>query len=1460
MNKYIHLIIALLLLTSSNFMAQTPTWTLTGPNLFPVKTIGQVHGIGRISQLKFHATDANKMYCTSATGGLWYSSNKGVSWSVLGTDQYNYSSASIAIDPTNDQIIYWGTGDANYYSNGSGVLKSTDGGQTFTLSNTGMGNKLVIDILFLPTDHNTLIAATNGGIYKSTDAGANWSLKSVSDAFQDICFNVGSNGQTIYATSDNGYYRSVDAGNTWTKINSVFTFGGGGTRVAVTAADANVVYVVNTGAADVSEVYRSTDGGATFTAKRTELTKKLTGYDASSTGQGNYNFDIEASPTNANELYICAHIIWRSTDGGATWNQQQASWAYELHTDQHQLVFDPYVAGKLWNVNDGGVFSNTTQGTGSWTNNSDGLACTEIGDNAAATSNVSADYAYIGTQDNGGFYYKTGTWYNDAGGDLYAEEFFDYLGNNVYNSESSSRKTLPNTSKNLNLPFTVSGSLKPKYAFTPANTAIGYCSANNVIYRCSNLSATTLTWTQIYTLPSGNVADMEVDPGNADVLYIINNGSNVYRSDNATTSATFTTLTLPQSTSGEGYLAPIKSSNVVFAAAYNKIYRSADKGATWTQTTGFPSAVVKGLVHDRFSTNEAVYACYNLGVYYNDNTLNNWTNYAQGLPIISDISTLMIYNNAQNQGLLRVSFYGRGMWESPLVSTYQNITVTLTSPTNGASFTDPATINLAATAAVATGNITKVEFYNGNTLLATVTNAPYTFTWSNVPFGTYSITAKAYDNTGASKTSTVANITVNLVCAKQSGTAFGTSPAYAVGSEFDKASDGNTSTFFDCNAANGGYTGLDLSTAKKINAIRFYPRAGWESRMDGGKFQGSNVSNFSTGVTDLYVISGSPSSGWNEVASLSASTFRYVRYLSPNGGYCNIAEMEFCGVNNLSPTVTLTAPANHALYPIVPATVNLSATANDADGTITKVEFYQGNTLLGTSNASPFAYSWTNVAAGTYYLSAKAYDNLGAIGTSNIDTIIVGNQNPIVSITSPLNNAMFSQPATITINATASDPDGTISKVEFYNGNTLLGTDNSAAYSFVWTGVSAGNYQITAKAYDNSTGVATSSIINVTVGNQNPTVFITTPANNSSYTAPASINLAALASDPDGTITKVEFYNGANLIGTGNSGNPFTFSWTNLAVGTYTITAKAYDNLSGTSTSSAITVNVSTSCAAAAWNSSSIYTQGMQASYNGHMYTANWWSQNNRPDQNIGQWTDNGPCAAGNQSPTVSITSPLNNTTFGAPASITIDATATDGDGTITSVKFYNGTTLLSTDNASPYSFNCTNVAVGTYQIVAVATDNSGTSTTSIGITVVVQTIDCNGDVGGAAFVDSCSICAGGNTGIVPILNSGACTTSANEISKNNFTIYPNPNAGIFSINLQNMNSENVMVKIYSMEGKLVFEKSYNTTSSSLLENFDLTDVSSGIYIVNIYAGTFVGTQKIQIQGAIKPKNKSRLK
>jgi hypothetical protein len=187
-----------------------------------------------------------------------------------------------------------------------------------------------------------------------------------------------------------------------------------------------------------------------------------------------------------------------------------------------------------------------------------------------------------------------------------------------------------------------------------------------------------------------------------------------------------------------------------------------------------------------------------------------------------------------------------------------------------------------------------------------------------------------------------------------------------------------------------------------------------------------------------------------------------------------------CLANQL-PTISLAATASSLT---APANVTLTATALDTDGSITKVDFYSGPTLLNSDVSAPYSYSLTNVVAGNYSYTAKVIDNCGGITTSAISPIVVGssgNKAPVVSITSPSNNASFNAPASITISASATDADGTISAVQFFNGATLLGSDATSPYSFVWSSVATGTYSITAKATDNSGAVATSTGVSVKV-------------------------------------------------------------------------------------------------------------------------------------------------------------------------------------------------------------------------------------------------------------------------------------------------------------------------------------------------------------------------------------------
>ena len=187
---------------------------------------------------------------------------------------------------------------------------------------------------------------------------------------------------------------------------------------------------------------------------------------------------------------------------------------------------------------------------------------------------------------------------------------------------------------------------------------------------------------------------------------------------------------------------------------------------------------------------------------------------------------------------------------------------------------------------------------------------------------------------------------------------------------------------------------------------------------------------------------------------------------------------------------------------------------------------------------------------------------------------VSSNVPPAVSHTSPANGASFTASANIAISANASDSDGSINRVEFYQGTTLIGTATVSPYTINWNNVAAGNYSLTARAVDNLGAATTSSPVSVTVNAPNapPTVSLTSPANGASLTAPGNITIAANASDGDGSINRVEFYQGAALLGTATV-SPYTINWNNVAAGNYSLTARAVDNLGAATTSSPVTIN-----------------------------------------------------------------------------------------------------------------------------------------------------------------------------------------------------------------------------------------------------------------------------------------------
>jgi len=590
-------------------------------------------------------------------------------------------------------------------------------------------------------------------------------------------------------------------------------------------------------------------------------------------------------------------------------------------------------------------------------------------------------------------------------------------------------------------------------------------------------------------------------------------------------------------------------------------------------------------------------------------------------------------------GALAIAFQPHVALGATKAADWKVLTTTLTSPVSGTTYVAPAAITVSANAIAASGTIAKVTFYNGNAAIGVDTVAPYSIAWSNVPAGRYVLMAVATDNRGTSVASIGVNVTVNAPTALAPVVTL-TSPAN--GTQF--VSPASISSTAQASETGGSISKVVMYLGAQSQTVLAAPYTATWLNTPAGSYQAYAVATDGAGVS-------------------KTSTAATVTVTNPNA----------------PPTVAITAPANGSSF-VAPASVSLAAGASDSDGTVTRVDFYAGATLVGSSTVAPFAATWSNVPAGSYSFTAVATDNAGAKTTSAAIGATVAPAAPgvaVVSLTSPANGAHFAAPSAITLTAQASEPGGSIkSVVLFVMGSDVPKTVVASPYTATWLNMPAGTYSLYALAID-AAGVTTkSATISITLdaataSNVAPAVNLTAPASGTSYVAPATVNLAASASDSDGTISKVDFYAGTTLVGTATTA-PYALTWSNAAAGTYSMTAVATDN-SGAATRSAaisITVNSSTST---------------------------------------------------NVPPTVSITAPAGGTTYVAPATVYLTANAADAGGTVSKVDFYAGATLVGTATTAPYAGTWSSVAAGTYSMTAVATDNSGAATRSAAVSVTVN-------------------------------------------------------------------------------------------------------------------------------------------
>jgi hypothetical protein len=272
---------------------------------------------------------------------------------------------------------------------------------------------------------------------------------------------------------------------------------------------------------------------------------------------------------------------------------------------------------------------------------------------------------------------------------------------------------------------------------------------------------------------------------------------------------------------------------------------------------------------------------------------------------------------------------------------------------------------------------------------------------------------------------------------------------------------------------------------------------------------------------------------------------------------------------NKPPVITLVKPQMGENFKFN-TTAIFEVVATDTDGRVVKVEFFVSNQKIGESLSEPFSLSWVATQSGNLAFFAKATDDSGNVQqTPTIYFSVTANSPPIVAIISPTATStatgiVFDEGAEITLIASATDPDGVVTKVEFFANQTeKIGEATASPFSCKWTGAKAGKFSIQAKATDDIGSTSSSTLLSITI-NARPTVKIASPSVGSEAPAGGEITFAIDSSDSDGNVVKVELFSGNEKIGESESDIKKVI-WKTPQPGDYKITALAIDNLGGRS-------------------------------------------------------------------------------------------------------------------------------------------------------------------------------------------------------------------------------------------------------------------------------------------------------
>ena len=659
------------------------TWTPMGPfgALSGTDNTGGPRKAGRYSFITFHPSIPSTFWCGSCSGGLWKTTDNGVSWTTNTDNLGVIGCTDLAVDPTNPNIMYLATGDGDAgYTNSIGVLTTTNGGAswaptslTFAVSAGVRLSRIILD----PTNSQKIIVAASNGIYTSTNALTSYTqVGNVKTWDLEFC-PLGTN--TVYAGGGGSFSVSTNGGMSFVQVVAgIPTPANARLSIAVTTINPSYVYVLaSTSNGTLNGVYRSMNSGANFSLMAN--TPNLLDDDCSNpntNGQGWFDLAIAASPITPGEIVVGGINVWRSMNGGSTWTVIGCRNGYipgnpaYIHADQHDLEYNN---GILYSANDGGVCRYTGTAWNDITGNANIAHINRIG-----LSSLSPNLWVTGHVDNGSNVYNNGVY--DAGMHSDGEDCFIDRTNDqmVYASYQNAGLHQSSDGGNTYTPC-VSGNPGPGANPAPWKqdpvTATTFWVGTKRLYR-STLPGIIL-WQPCAGVMSGTnaaqfITDFAVSPANNQVVFAIHGTTGVFRSYNAGATWTLSNTGLPGGIAKTSIIAHPTNTAIawVTCSGYSfgqKVYKTINGGVNWNPVptvAPLPNIPVNCILYEPGNPNDRIYIGMDVGVYYIDNTMPSWVPYNTGLPNVI-ISELEISPAAPNK--IRAATFGRGVYQVDIV-------------------------------------------------------------------------------------------------------------------------------------------------------------------------------------------------------------------------------------------------------------------------------------------------------------------------------------------------------------------------------------------------------------------------------------------------------------------------------------------------------------------------------------------------------------------------------------------------------------------------------------------------------------------------------------------------------------------------------------------------------------------------------------------------------------------------